>query len=104
MAKAIIDAGICGEQTTVEANLIEDYTVSLEIDSSCKFIQNLAKNLTDVEAFNEISFQRGMPETLQKGAKYCTHAACPVPTGIIKAIEVAAGLALPKNATIELEK
>jgi hypothetical protein len=33
-------------------------------------------------------------------AKHCKHAACPVPSGIIKAIEVASGLALPKDASI----
>jgi hypothetical protein len=30
-------------------------------------------------------------------AKHCQHASCPVPSGIIKAIEVASGLALPKD-------
>lgn len=34
--------------------------------------------------------------------KHKQHAACPVPAGIIKAIEVAAGLALPKDAKIEV--
>ena len=29
---------------------------------------------------------------------------CPVPSGIIKAIEVAAGLALPKDASIQVSK
>jgi len=45
-----------------------------------------------------------MPEAFQKGAEFCTHAACPVPVGIIKAVEVASGLALPKDVKIEIEK
>jgi hypothetical protein len=32
------------------------------------------------------------------------HPACPVPSGILKAIEVAAGLALPKDASIKPSK
>ncbi len=103
MAKAKIDAGICGEHTTVTADLIEDYRVALKIESSCKHIQKLADNLKEVNALNEISARRNIPETLSKGMEYCTHAACPVPVGIIKAIEVAAGLALPKDAKIEVE-
>jgi hypothetical protein len=38
------------------------------------------------------------------GAKYCTHAACPVPVGIIKAIELEAGMTLPADVTIKLSK
>lgn len=44
------------------------------------------------------------PKTLEMGSKHCYHTACPVPVGIIKAIEIEAGLALPKDAAIELSK
>lgn len=104
MTNAKIDAGICGFHTNVEAEALENYRVKLTIKSECPDIQNLAENLKEVNAFREISFRQGIPETLQKGQEYCAHASCPVPVGIIKAIEVAAGLALPQNATIEIEK
>jgi hypothetical protein len=42
--------------------------------------------------------------TYQLAAKYLTHSACPVPAGILKAVEVAAGLALPKDAAIKVSK
>ena len=103
MAKVTIDSGICGEETRVTTTKLEDYKVKIEIESSCPHIQKLAQELDEVEAFNEISFRRGMPEILQKGTEYCTHAACPVPVGIVKAVEVAAGLALPKDVTIQVE-
>jgi hypothetical protein len=43
-----------------------------------------------------------MPQTLEKGVHYCTPAACPVPVGTIKAVEVEARLALPKDVVIQL--
>jgi len=46
----------------------------------------------------------GGPLTLLLATKHCPHTACPVPVGIIKAIEVEAGLALPADATIRLSK
>lgn len=104
MATARINAGVCGYQTTVKAQADGNYLVTLQIESQCKAIQRLAEHLTEVNALNEISFRGNPPETLQKGAEYCSHAACPVPSGILKAIEVAAGLALPVSATIEVEK
>ena len=105
MAIARIDSGICGEQTTVEATRIEGYRVALHIESSCPHILKMAGELHEVNAINEISSRRGknVPKVIDAGLRLCAHTACPVPAGVIKAVEVAAGLALPKNVTIEVE-
>ncbi|MEJ2736011.1 MAG: hypothetical protein P8189_20995 [Anaerolineae bacterium] len=103
MAKAEITSGICGFTTTVEARQ-DGSKVKLVIESDCSAIQRLGEELTEVEPFQEITFRGQGPQTLKTGAKYCTHAACPVPVGIIKAIEVEAGLALPADALIQLSK
>jgi hypothetical protein len=79
-------------------------TCSLDIRSECAAIQRMAAELKQVNPYQEISFRRGMPATHEMGVKYCSHAACPVPVGIIKAIEVEAGLALPADVSIRLEK
>lgn len=103
MAKAEILAGACGYTTVVEARM-NGSTCHLNIESDCKAIQKLAAELTEVEPFKEISARRATPRTLEAGLKYCTHAACPVPVGIIKAVEVEAGLNLPVEAVIRLTK
>lgn len=103
MAKALIEAGNCGYHAEVEAVMGHNYQVSLKIESDCPHIQKLAAELTEVNALTEISFRRGNPEILTKGAQYCNHASCPVPVGIIKAVEVAAKLALPQTARIVVE-
>lgn len=104
MAKATIDAGICGYITTVEAEKGDKFQVKLHIESECKHIQKMAADLDEVNALGEISPKKGDHQILAKGNEYCTHSACPVPVGIIKAVEVAAGLALPKEASIKVEK
>jgi hypothetical protein len=103
VARAEIQAGICGFKTVVNATT-DGSEIRLEIESDCKAIQKLAEHLTRVEPFKEISTRRGMPRSLELGAQYCTHAACPVPVGIIKAVEVEAKLALPADASIKLSK
>jgi hypothetical protein len=103
MAKADIMAGACGFKTFVTATL-EDRRCRLTIESDCKAIQKLASELTDVDPLKEIALKRGMPQTLEMGAKHCIHAACPVPVAIIKTVEVAAGLNLPVDASIKLSK
>jgi len=103
MAKAEIFAGNCGYTTQVEAT-IEGDKCNIHIQSECKAMVRMAEELTQVEPFQEISFKRSMPQVYEMGIKHCTHAACPVPSGIIKAVEIEAGLALPTDVTIKLEK
>jgi hypothetical protein len=103
LAKAEINSGICGFTATVETRM-DGSKCLISIESDCDAIQRLGEELTEVEAFQEISFRGEGPHTLKLGAKHCTHAACPVPVGIIKAIEVSAGLALPADASIKLSK
>ncbi len=103
MAKAEIFAGNCGFNTTVRTRT-EGSKCKVSIESECDAVQRLAAELTEVEPFREISFKRNMPLTLELAAQHCHHAACPVPVGIIKAIEIESGLALPANPTIELSK
>ena len=103
MSKAEINAGICGHFTTVVASM-DGKVCKLSIVSDCQAIQNLGQELTEVNPLQEISCKRGIPQTLQMGQKHCYHAACPVPVGTIKAIEVAANLALPKDALIKVTK
>jgi hypothetical protein len=103
MAKAEIFAGDCGFNTQVEASL-QGNACSLNIINECKAIQRMAAELKLVNPYQEISFRRGVLTIHEMGRKHCTHASCPVPVGIIKAVEVAAGLALPTDVTIKLSK
>ena len=103
MAKADIFAGNCGFNTIVETEK-NGKMVTIRIQSECAAIQRMGQELTEVDPFQEISFKRNLPRTHEMGVKYCTHAACPVPSGIIKAVEVEAGLALPTDVTIKISK
>lgn len=103
MTKAEISPGACGFTTIVIAST-EGTNCILSIESECEAVQQIASELTCVEPFHEISFRKGIPKTLEIGVKYCKHAACPVPIGIIKAVEVEAKLNLPKDVTIKITK
>jgi hypothetical protein len=103
MSTATVQAGICGFNTIVTAQTEED-TVKLTITSECEAIRKLAEHLPSVSPYKEISFRRAIPLTYQEAMKYCTHAACPVPAGIIKAVEVESGLALPADVSIKIRK
>lgn len=103
MAKAEIIAGNCDYNTQVEAKM-NGSNCDLKITSDCAAIRRMAEELIQVNPFQEISFRRGMPQIHEMGVKHCTHAACPVPVGIVKTVEIEAGLALPTDVTIKLSK
>ncbi len=103
MAKAEIFAGNCGFNTQVETSM-EGKVCKIQITSECAAIRRMAEELTEVEPFKEISFKRAMPKIHEAGHKHCTHAACPVPVGIVKAVEIEAKLALPTDVSIKLSK
>jgi len=103
MAKAEVFAGNCGFTTQVEPKM-NSSTCNVQINSDCAAIRRMAEELIEVNPFQEISFRRGMPLIHEMGVKHCTHAACPVPVGITKTVEIEAGLALPTDVTIKLSK
>jgi len=103
MATAKIDPGICGFLATVRTRP-EGERCAVEIECDCEPIQKMAAAMPSVDPMEEIGFHRDGPLTLRMFAEHCPHPSCPIPAGILKAVEVECGLALPKNATIEIEK
>ncbi len=103
MAQADIFAGNCGYSSQVNTTM-DGSVCKINITSECAAIRRMGEELTEVDPYKEISFKRTMPKTHEMGVKFCTHAACPVPVGVIKAIEIEAGLALPTDVSIKLSK
>jgi len=103
MAKAEIEAGICGFVTRVETRM-EGEGCAVSIESDCGNIQSLASELNAVDPIQEIMYRGEGPVVLKLAPKHSLHTACPVPNGIIKAVEVEAGLALPADASIRVTR
>ena len=106
-AKAQIDAGICGFLTTVVAESQDNQQVTLQIESTCDKIKNLAAVIMSqnpIDAYVEI-LPTGRSLILKTAAEQLTGccAGCVVPAGIFKAMQVAAGLALPKEIRIKFD-
>ncbi|HEY85021.1 MAG TPA: hypothetical protein G4N96_07940 [Chloroflexi bacterium] len=100
MAKVEIFAGACGMNSIVEATM-NSSKCALFVDSECDAIERLVEDLGEVDPFQEISFRDEGPKTLRLSSEHCYHTACPVPVGIIKAVEIVAGLNLPVDASIK---
>ena len=101
-------AGVCGFRTSVDAVSDDAQTVSLTIHSDCEKIKTFAVALTEkgaIDAYQEISARKEsvILSTSRTVLKGCC-AACVVPNSVYKAMQIAAGLALPKDIHIQMTK
>jgi len=104
MATVTVSPGICGFTSTIRATVDDMYNVELAIDSPCPHIQKLAADISQLSAFDEIRKPITESAVYRAAAENKCHTACPIPSAIIKAIEVEAGLALPKDVTFTISK
>lgn len=105
IAKATINAGVCGFVTEVTATCEDSQNVSFTVESPCEKIQALGAALPTVDAFAEIGagFDGQILSTVRTHLRGCC-AGCVVPAGVFKAMQVAAQLALPAPARVELDR
>ncbi len=102
MIQVKIHAGVCNFTTKVIASSEDMQTTKLIITSQCPNYKPLETELVEVDAFVECFGKLCEGEIYATCKKYCPHPSCPVPSGIIKAVEAACGLALPKDVSFEI--
>lgn len=104
MATGVIKAGACGFTINVKATGGDNHKVKLEITSDCPNYQKIAAELDEVDAFQEIFQKLHTGKVYEVFSKHSPHPSCPGLSGMMKSVEVAAGLALPQNASITVTK
>lgn len=104
MVEVKVNPGICGLKTTINADSEDGQTAAIQICTDCPSLKPMEEELKEADGYEICFAKHGESIVSQLGKKYCRHACCPVPVAVIKAIEVACGLALPKDVEITIEK
>jgi hypothetical protein len=104
MAQVTVDAGICGFTTRIQTASADMQTVQFSYESDCPHVNKAKTELTCVDAFTELFKKPHETFVYQVLSRHLPHVTCPLYSGFLKAIEVTAGMALPKNAAISIEK
>src|SRR5574340_1263171 len=103
MTKILIQPGACGMLVTVEVEKKDKKTFTVTINSECEMVRKLGAELPELDFMDVFKRIRENP-VYAKVAVCLKHVSCPVPTGILKALEVEAGLAVPRDVSIVFEK
>jgi len=102
VSTAVVEPGACGLRTTVRVERDpggDGKTYRLTVETACEHVRRLAEALPTLGRMDALVPIRDNPVYAAAGTRL-KHAACPVPSAILKALEVAAGLNVPKDATI----
>ena len=99
MTTVEVDAGACGFVTRLRAALHADGEVSLHGVSKCPRVQAYLAGLQVVDVSSALG-RCCLEKIFEPAAQVGLHPACLVPVGVIRAVEIAAGLALPRQASI----
>ncbi len=100
MTRVKIDPGVCGFAAVVSVEKQDGKHFSVTIESDCEMVQKLGEEISSLtlqDAFIRFDNNR----VYEKASGCLKHTACSVPSGILKALEVEAGLAVPRNVTVE---
>jgi len=107
-AIARIDAGVCGFHSDIATSSEDGMFVTFEVQSGCEKIRGLGDALAvkgPINAYEEINPNSGsvLMNTVRECLQGCC-AGCAVPVGLFKSMQVAAGLALPRDIAIQITK
>ena len=100
MTTVDVSAGICGFFAVVTATKTEKRRATIQIESNCEKISELAATLPFL-VLNDIFYRPFNTGAVYKKAAQCNiHASCPVPCAVLKAAEVEMGVALKQDVEV----
>jgi len=99
--KLCVDAGVCKMKTIIKATSNEMGMVELDIKSDCPNILRMTWKMEAFSPYTEVESEFYKSEVYKLAQETpIPHTACPVPSAMIKAIEVAGDLGLKRDVTI----
>ena len=95
--------GVCGLETVLTAESEDGSEVTLKAESACGAVRKLIESLEQPLDAYEVCFIKPGEGPVYEAASCLSHAACPIPSAIIKCLEAECGLALPKDVSMKFE-
>jgi hypothetical protein len=103
IANVTAEPGICGFPCTIKAQKSDNRTVTVEINGSeCKQIRRLSTCLTEM-SLKELFMPLTRNPAYIAAEKAGCHPSCAIPAAVLKAVEVALGMALPREVRIKFK-
>lgn len=97
-----VQPGACGFACTIRAQQTDRRAVAVTIEGSqCQQIQKLAERVTAL-SLKDIFTPLTRNPVYASAEQCCCHASCAIPAAILKAAEVALGMAVPRDVQFQI--
>jgi len=101
MAICWVNAGSCGQETSIEAHKIGQTKAGLEFTTTCQYVSALAEELTELDIGSEVTKPLNETLTYTLAAKHMCRTSCVVPAAILKMVELTGGIFPADSCAIE---
>lgn len=103
MTTLAVDPGVCGMDSTIGITKISRKKFRVDVTTNCEMITRMGDLLGEIDLKDTL--KPHIDSNIYQCASRCNvHIACPIPMAILKAIEVEAGLALPRPVTVHFQQ
>lgn len=103
MTHVRVNPGVCGFVTEIFVTSEDGQMAEIDIRTECPNLQPFAEELKSADGYAECFGKLCDSRVYHAAQQYCRHPACPVPCAVLKGIEAACGLALPRDVEIHIE-
>ena len=100
----VVDAGPCKMKTRIHAVQQEDMMVRLDIESDCHHILKMSWRVKPINPYTEVESPINETDVYKWASEVLPHAACPVPSAMIRAVEVSSDMGIRRDASIKYER
>jgi len=103
-AKAVVEPGACGLKVVILAELGEQNLININFHSACKLVTGMN------DEFKNLNWKKGVFAKMldsyiyQVCSKHLKHVDCPVPSAILKTIQVLVDAAVEQEVTMKITK
>ena len=104
MARITVTPGNCNFTARIEAAADAEGNVRVTVTSDCPRVREFAAAISALSATCAAGRKCAEFFVFEPAARANLHPACPIPVAVLKALEVAAGLALPQDVLIHFEE
>ncbi|MBN1855572.1 MAG: hypothetical protein JW846_01305 [Dehalococcoidia bacterium] len=98
-----VNCGICGQRATINVSKNGATQLHVSVETNCEMLREAAEQMDGAD-WRE-ALRPGHPHSVH-AVMFGTikHAGCPGPTAMAKAIEVAVGVALPRDVAVSFQR
>ncbi len=98
-----VDAGVCKMKTIIHAVQGDDLMVTLDVKSDCPNVLRMSWKFKPVNPYTEVESPICETDIYKWANDVLPHAACPVPSALVKAVEAASELGIKRGVRIDIE-